>query len=281
MQREFDFTDADFERIRALIRKRAGISLTARKRDLVYSRIARRLRVLGLSRFSDYLDYLQNHNLEAQDFINALTTNLTAFFREEHHFVHLAQRFEALQASQAQDKGRIQIWSAACSTGEEAYSLAMTAVESFGSWTPPVSILATDVDTNVLEHAKRGVYGMERIERLDEARVKTFFLKGRGARAGSVKVRPELQALISFRSLNLLAPQWPMRGGFEAIFCRNVMIYFDKPTQYQILSKLHPQLNERGLLYAGHSESFNHATDLFRSIGKTMFAPVRGTAKEN
>lgn len=276
INREFIFTDEDFQRIRALIRERAGISLTEKKRDLVYSRIARRLRALDLSAFSEYLDYLQQQPDEAQDFINALTTNLTSFFREEHHFHHLAD--EMMQRRQIGQR-QYQIWSSACSTGEEAYSLAMTAVETWGTWTPPVKILATDVDTNVLAVARQGVYGMERLARLDRERLKTFFLKGKGRHAGSGRVRPELQALISFKTLNLLAPSWPLKGSYDAIFCRNVMIYFDKPTQYRILSRFHPLLAEHGLLYAGHSESFNHAADLFRSRGKTIFAPVRGAAQ--
>ena len=272
MDREFVFRNEDFARIRDLIRERVGISLTDKKRDLVYSRIARRLRALGLSEFSGYLDFLEQHEDEAQDFINALTTNLTSFFREAHHFDYLSQ---AMQAAQVTPRKPFQIWSSACSTGEEAYSLAMTAIETFGCWNPPVRILATDVDTHVLEHAQAGIYGMERLEKLPIERLRQFFNKGRGSRTGSARIRPEVQQLITFRPFNLLIPQWPFKGRFDAIFCRNVMIYFDKPTQYKILSRFHPLLSEQGLLYAGHSESFQHAGDLFRSQGQTIFYPVR------
>ncbi|WP_200881840.1 CheR family methyltransferase [Nitrincola sp. A-D6] len=272
MDREFVFRNEDFERIRDLIRERVGISLTDKKRDLVYSRIARRLRALGLSEFSGYLDFLEQHEDEAQDFINALTTNLTSFFRESHHFDYLSQ---AMQVAQVTPKKPFQIWSSACSTGEEAYSLAMTAIETFGRWDPPVRILATDVDTHVLEHARAGIYGMERLEKLPVERLRQFFNKGRGSRIGSARIRPEVQQLVTFRPFNLLMPQWPFKGRFDAIFCRNVMIYFDKPTQYKILSRFHPLLSEQGLLYAGHSESFQHAADLFRSQGQTIFVPVR------
>ncbi|WP_417581383.1 CheR family methyltransferase [Nitrincola sp.] len=272
MDREFVFRNEDFERIRKLIRDRVGISLTDKKRDLVYSRIARRLRALHLTEFSDYLDYLEQHEDETQDFINALTTNLTAFFRESHHFDYLA---EAMQAQQAGTKRPFNIWSSACSTGEEAYSLAMTAIEAFACWDPPVRILATDVDTRVLEHAQSGIYDMERLAKLPDERVHRFFYKGRGARSGSARIRPEVQQLIRFRPFNLLMPKWPIKGRFDAIFCRNVMIYFDKATQYSILSRFHPLLSEQGLLYAGHSESFQHAADLFRSQGQTIFYPVR------
>ncbi len=276
MEREFVFTQVDFERIRNLIRDRVGISLSDKKRDLVYSRIARRLRALELKQFSDYLDYLMVNDHEIQDFINALTTNLTAFFRESHHFDHLSKQ---MLKRCANDNKIFRIWSSACSTGEEAYSIAMTAIETFGSWSPPVRILATDVDTNVLEQAKSGIYGSERIEKLSDARIKHFFFKGKGARLGSVKIRPEVQALIQFKPFNLLANAWPVKGPLDAVFCRNVMIYFDKPTQYQILSRFHPLLKERGLLYAGHSESFQHAADLFKSQGQTIFKPVLGHGK--
>lgn len=271
MEREFVFTQDDFERIRALIRDRVGISLSDKKRDLVYSRIARRLRHLGLHQFSDYLDYLLVSEHEIQDFINALTTNLTAFFREAHHFDLLsAQMLKRLAHSQEPFK----IWSSACSSGEEAYSIAMTAIETFSTWTPPVRIMATDVDTQVLAQAKSGIYGFERLEKMPQDRVRNFFLKGKGARKGSVKIRPEVAALIQFKPFNLLAPVWPVRAPLDAIFCRNVMIYFDKPTQYRILSRFYPLLKDRGVLYAGHSESFQHATDLFKSQGQTVFKPV-------
>nr|WP_202806889.1 MULTISPECIES: CheR family methyltransferase [Nitrincola] len=273
MDREFVFNPEDFERIRLLIRSRVGIALSDKKRDLVYSRIARRLRILGLKTFSEYLDYLAQAPDEMQDFINALTTNLTSFFRESHHFDFLADQMR--QSESLGGARHFSIWSSACSTGEEAYSIAMTAIEAFGSWTPPVKILATDVDTHVLAHAQQGIYGVERVEKMDGQRLKTFFLKGKGDRQGSVKVRPEVQALVSFQPLNLLASHWSLRGPFDAIFCRNVMIYFDKPTQYSILEKFRPLLSESGLLYAGHSESFQHAANLFKSKGKTIYYPVR------
>lgn len=271
-EREFDFTDKDFERIRDLAHERAGIFLSPKKRDLVYSRIARRLRALGLITFEDYLHQLEDNEDEAQDFINALTTNLTAFFREAHHFDLLADQLVEASAGR---RGPLKIWSSACSTGEEAYSLAMTAIEAFGSWTPPVRILATDVDTQVLSQAKRGVYASDRVAKMDEERVKSFFVRGKGKHQGMVKVRSQVRDLIHFNSLNLLAPNWPLKGPFDAIFCRNVMIYFDKPTQYKVLSRFHPLLTPKGLLYAGHSESFQHASDLFRLKGKTVFMPVK------
>ncbi|MBE0621406.1 MAG: chemotaxis protein CheR [Burkholderiales bacterium] len=268
--REFAFTAADFERVRKLIYGLAGISLSPSKREMVYSRLGRRLRTLGLSEFSDYLQLLDNGDpVELEAFTNALTTNLTAFFREEHHFPILAELLQRHKGG-----GQISLWCAAASTGEEPYSMAMTAAEVFGTLSPPVRILATDIDTNVLAKAQQGIYAMERLEKMSQERIRRFFLCGKGAQAGQARVRDELRALISYRPLNLLDSGWPIRGSFHAIFCRNVMIYFDKQTQYGILKKFLPLLRPDGLLFAGHSESFHHAADLFRPRGKTVYEPT-------
>lgn len=265
--REYDFTGRDFEYVRRLIYERAGISLSASKQNMVYSRLARRLRANGLSRFKDYLGLLEHgDDAEWEAFTNSLTTNLTAFFREAHHFQILAEHVQKRKSRQ-----QIQLWCSASSTGEEPYSMAMTMVEVFGSFSPPVHILATDVDTNVLATAQQGVYSMERLEKMPQHKLKRFFLKGSGSHAGSARVRQELRDMITFRQLNLLDEAWPVRGPFDAIFCRNVMIYFDKPTQYKILQKFAPLMAHDGLMFAGHSESFHHATDLFRLRGKTVY----------
>ncbi|MFO8003309.1 CheR family methyltransferase [Thioalkalivibrio sp.] len=267
--REFVFTDGDFDRIRGLIHAHAGIALNPGKRDMVYSRLARRLRALGIGAFGAYLEQLQPESEEWQHFVNALTTNLTSFFREAHHFPVLAERVTA-----ARRRGPVSLWSSACSSGEEAYSMAMTAIDALGSFAPPVRILATDLDTQVLERAARGVYPLERVAALPEVDVRRFFQRGKGAQAGFVRVRPEVRDLVTFRPLNLLGPRWPIRGPFDAIFCRNVLIYFDKPTQYRLLSRFHPLLHPEGLLFLGHSENVAHAADLFRLRGKTVCAPV-------
>ncbi|TPW00824.1 MAG: chemotaxis protein methyltransferase CheR, partial [Alphaproteobacteria bacterium] len=266
-QREFLFTDEDFERVRKLIYERAGISLAPIKRDMVYSRLARRLRALGFERFGDYLGFLISPagEEEWELFVNSLTTNLTSFFREAHHFDILQRHMAALK------QRPIRIWCSAASTGEEPYTLAIAACEAFGSMTPPVEIVASDIDTNVLAKAQRGVYPAERVERLSPERLRRFFLKGTGAQAGMVRVRSELQKLISFTRVNLLDARYPINGPFDVMFCRNVMIYFDKPTQYEILKKFVPLLKQDGLLFAGHSESFLHAADLFHSLGRTVY----------
>ncbi len=265
--REFVFTTADFERVRKLIYDHAGIALTAAKQDMVYSRLARRLRACGDRSFADYLARLERNDAgEWEAFINSLTTNLTSFFREAHHFDALAKHLKA-----ATEKRSLHIWCNAASTGEEPYSIAMTAVEAFNSPAPPVTILASDLGTHVLAQAERGVYPAERVERLAPERVSRHFIRGSGARAGSFEVKPELRRLITFRRINLLDANWPVQGPLDAIFCRNVMIYFDRQTQYGILRRFVPLLREDGLLFAGHSESFLHATDLFRSLGRTTY----------
>ena len=265
-EREFHFTQADFDRIRRLIHDQAGISLAPVKQDMVYSRLARRLRALQLGTFAEYLAVLETGDAaEWETFVNSLTTNLTSFFREAHHFEILRRHLEALP------QRPLRIWCSAASTGEEPYSLAITACETFDSLSPPVEILASDIDTNVLAVGQCGIYPMERVERLSQERLQRFFLRGAGAQAGQVRVRTDLQRLITFTRINLLDSRWPVRDHLDAIFCRNVMIYFDKPTQYQVLKRFAPLLRPEGLLFAGHSESFLHAADLFRSLGRTVY----------
>jgi chemotaxis protein methyltransferase CheR len=265
--REFAFTKEDFERVCRLIYEHAGISLKSSKQDMVYSRLGRRLRANGIDNFRDYLALLESNNeTEWEAFVNSLTTNLTSFFREPHHFPILAEHV-------VKNKGKhpISLWCSAASTGEEPYSMAMTIVDALGSFTPNVSIVASDLDTHVLAKAEAGVYPIERVEKLDTEMVKRFFLKGTGAQSGFVRVRPELRAMITFRPVNLLSKSWPIRGPLDAIFCRNVMIYFDKETQLKILERFAPLLQPDGLLFAGHSENFHNAAHLFQLRGKTVY----------
>lgn len=265
-QKEFLFTPADFERIRAMLYRHSGIKLNDSKKHMVYSRLARRLRATGLKSFQDYLARLEpDQGDEWEAFINALTTNLTAFFREPHHFLLLKEHVLSLR------KRPLRLWCSASSTGEEPYTMAMTMVDAFGSYKPPVEIIATDIDTNVLSKAKAGVYPLERVEKLPQETLKRFFLKGSGNNAGKVQVRKDLRDLISFRQLNLLDASWPIGGTFDVIFCRNVLIYFDKDTQLKILKRFAPMLESHGLLFAGHSESLHHAADFFKLRGKTVY----------
>ncbi len=265
--REFGYARADFNEVRGLIYARAGIRLNDSKHEMVYSRLTRRLRALGLPDFRSYLALLRSEDHpEWENFVNALTTNLTAFFREPHHFPVLAEHLRGLH----QGSGAM-LWSAAASTGEEAYSMAMIACEVYGTLWPPVKILATDLDSEVLQRASEAIYARELVKDLSPERLRRFFLNGSGAREGYVKVRPELRALVTFKRNNLRDDNWDLRESFDCIFCRNVMIYFDKPTQYQVLTRIARVLKPQGLLFAGHSESYFHAVDLFRSCGRTVY----------
>lgn len=271
---DFLLTDHDFSKIRTLIHQRAGIALGAQKRQMVYSRLARRLRELRLKEFSTYLTFLEAdpNGDEWQLFTNALTTNLTAFFREAHHFPVLAEH--ARKCPQP-----LTVWCSAASTGEEPYSIAMTLIEALGSRAGAASVVATDIDTQVLAKGAAGVFTMEQVSKLSPARLKRFFLKGAGAHAGKVRIRPEVAAMVKFEQLNLLDPKWALKESFDAIFCRNVMIYFDKPTQGKILQRFAPLMKPHGLLFAGHSENFSFLNQTFRLRGQTIYELVSNRAK--
>jgi chemotaxis protein methyltransferase CheR len=262
----YPFTQDDFTRIRELIYQCAGISLASGKRDMVYSRLARRLRARQLDCFSDYLELLESGDpQEMEAFVNALTTNMTSFFREPHHFRILAEQLAQLPKTRS-----VSIWSCASSTGEEPYSIAMTAADALGNGSS-ARILATDIDTNVLAAARLGVYPVDQVLKLSPELHKRHFLRGEGRNAGFARVRKELRQMVTFKQLNLLDDAWPMRGRFDMIFCRNVMIYFDKATQQAVLKKLAGTLQPGGLLFVGHSENFHSASDLFTLCGNTVY----------
>ncbi|WP_018953820.1 CheR family methyltransferase [Thioalkalivibrio sulfidiphilus] len=269
---DFEFTDRDFRFIARFIGEHAGIVLSDAKRDLVYGRLQRRLRALGLRRFSDYCELLeQGDGEELEHFVNALTTNLTSFFREPHHFEYL-QKDLLPRLLRERSERRLRIWSAGCSTGEEPYSIAMVVAETVPEdW--DVRILATDLDTNVVATAAAGRYGADRVEGISEARRRRWFLRGKGANQGMVRVRPELQELIRFRPLNLLDP-WPMRGAFDIIFCRNVVIYFDKSTQRVLFDRFAGQMRPDGHLFIGHSETLHKVSERFQLLGNTIYRRV-------
>lgn len=273
LERDLVLTAEDFARIRQLIYQRAGIVLAEHKREMVYSRLAKRLRHHGLTRFSDYLARLerQPEAREWEAFTNALTTNLTAFFREPHHFPLLAEHVRARP-------GPIRVWSAAASTGEEPYSIAITLSEVLGSRAGDARVVATDIDTEALARAEAGIYALEQVHKLGEERMRRFFQRGTGRQAGMARVRPELRTMVEFAPLNLLAPSWPVSGPFDAIFCRNVMIYFDKTTQARILERFAPLLKPDGLLFAGHSENFSYITRALRLRGQTVYTRASAAA---
>ena len=271
-EREFVFTETDFRRVRGIVYEYAGIQLSDAKRDLVYSRLARRVRALHFDDFGHYLDHVETSgDGEFTEFLNAITTNLTSFFRERHHFDALRQTMLPQLMKARASSRRLRVWSAGCSTGEEPYSIAMTlrdVMPEGSGW--DARILATDLDTNVLAHARAGVYNEERIQQLPDSTVRRWFRRGRGGHKGKVRVAPELQPLITFNQLNLMEP-WPMRGKFDVIFCRNVVIYFDKATQAKLFDRFADALADDGFLIVGHSETLYRVTDRFELIGQTMY----------
>jgi chemotaxis protein methyltransferase CheR len=268
---EFTFSNADFVRVKRLIYERAGISLHDGKRAMVYSRLSRRLRETGDPTFQQYLDGLEAlhgpaGDAEWQEFINCLTTNLTSFFREEHHFHALHDALKPLA-------GRpLRLWCNAASTGEEPYSIAMTVSEAIGM-SSQVRLLATDIDTRVLATAQRGVYPADS-RGLSPQRLQQHFQRGTGANAGFIRAKRELARMIEFRTFNLMAPHWSLGEPFDMVFCRNVMIYFDHATQRKVLEHIHGVTKPGGLLFVGHSENFTDSRDLFQLRGKTIYQRV-------
>jgi chemotaxis protein methyltransferase CheR len=266
--REFEFQPRDFAKVRTLIYDRAGISLHEGKQAMVYSRLSRRLRETGHNSFEAYLRDLESGGQaqEWQEFVNCLTTNLTSFFREEHHFHALTDWLKA-RGNQS-----TRIWCAAASTGEEPYSLAITCAENLGLHAN-VKILATDIDTNVLATASRGVYDGQ-ARGLNPTRLRSYFLKGKGNNDGCIRVKPELSRMIEFKPFNLMNTSWSLGEPFDIVFCRNVMIYFDAATQRKVLERIHGVMRAQGKLFVGHSENFTESRDLFLLRGKTIYDRV-------
>jgi chemotaxis protein methyltransferase CheR len=269
--REFAFGDEDFAALRKLVRELTGISLTEQKRELVYGRLSRRLRALKLDSFGEYRQLLAANGAELVHLCNAITTNLTAFFREQHHFVHLRDHILRPLASAPGGTRRLRIWSAGCSTGEEPYSIAMSVLEALpdlSGW--DIRILATDLDSDVLERARRGIYPAERVTGLDTTRLARFFSAHGESATPSYEVVPELRALISFRQLNLVH-RLPMKGPLDIIFCRNTIIYFDKETQRDLFGRM-AQLQRPGdLLFVGHSENLFKVSTDYTLVGRTIY----------
>lgn len=265
------FTSADFRRIRQLAYEHAGIALNDSKQHMVYTRLAKQVRTLQLKSFADYLDGLEGNDNDVawQVFINALTTNLTFFFREPHHFDMLAEHARLYGRMHRGEKYRV--WSAASSTGEEPYSIAMTLLECFDYDHSRFEVVASDIDTQVLTKARGGVYPVTNVEKLSRARLKQFFLRGKGDNQGRVKVKPALAQAVSFVPFNLTAQDWSKWGAFDVIFCRNVFIYFDKPTQRSILEHFASHLHGHGMLLLGHSENIQYVTSRFEPCGRTAY----------
>lgn len=269
--REFEYTGKDFQKVVNTIYKVSGISLSERKEDMVYSRLARRLRKVGLTSFNDYLDFVAGDNEEQKAFVNALTTNLTHFFRESHHFDYLTDvLFPEIFKSQQK---RIRFWSAGCSTGEEPYSLAMVWEQLNNRPTGiDFKILATDLDTNVLETGIEGIYSVDKLAPVDEHYLK-WFTQTASCSANQKQADDQLKQYIHFKQLNLMQ-EWPIKGPFQLIICRNVLIYFDKKTQEKLIKRYYDLLEPGGCLILGHSESLGANRDLFKNLGQTIFRKI-------
>lgn len=269
-QREFAFSDEDFRFLAGLANSKTGIVLTENKRNMVYGRLARRLRALELTSFRDYCSLLQSPQGEEElvNLVNAVTTNLTSFFREAHHFEHFAGVIREV----AEKSKRIRVWSAACSSGMEPYSMAMTmkhALPELHKW--DAKILATDIDSNMLSIGMTGEYKTSDLEQLP-GHCQQFVQSG--SKPQTVRMRSDLKSLITFKQLNLLEP-WPMKGPFDAIFCRNVVIYFDKPTKQRLFDRMANILPLGGWLYIGHSENLHGISDRFELVGRTIYRRVK------
>jgi chemotaxis protein methyltransferase CheR len=276
-EREFLFSDEDFLSLRELVREVAGITLSEAKRELVYGRLSRRLRALGMESFRDYRDLLAGPQgkEELGAFTNAVTTNLTSFFRENHHFEYLRQHVLAPMAEGHGRQRRLRIWSAGCSSGEEPYSIAMTIAETLPDWQKlDIRILATDLDTDVLARASSGIYAEDRVRGLGQRRISQFFEPVEQPRGTAYRFDAKLAGLISFRQLNLMHAL-PMRGPLDVIFCRNVIIYFDKDTQRGLFARLAPLQSPDALLFLGHSETLFKVSDAWQLIGKTVYRRAR------
>ena len=265
---------AEFDYIRRLIHDYAGIVIGDNKRSMVQGRINRRMRELGIRDVGEYLDYIRAApEVERDGLASALTTNVTSFFRENHHFEYLKEQF--LPGIRGRGLRRLRAWSAGCSSGEEAYSIAITLLEGMADqpgW--DIGVLATDLDFNMIRFAREGIYPLDRVERLPPDQLKRWFLRGGGSQAGKVRVRPELQRVVKVMPLNLLE-EWPMSGPFDVIFCRNVFIYFDRDVKSRIVDGYAELLPADGLLFIGHSESLHGLTDRFELIGNTVYRKIR------
>ena len=273
-QREFLYTRDDFDFLRKISNEHSGILVPDDKFDMFYSRLSKRVRLHGLANFKEYCRYLkQNPDKEFTEFINAVTTNLTSFFREKHHFEYLENTVIPDVLKRNSTKKTIKVWSAGCSTGEEPYSLAMTLLENVPSdW--DISILATDLDTNVLQTAADGIYSNDRVDGLSAKTLKRWFKKGKGSNAVKVRMNPELQEIIYFKQLNLMK-EWPIKNNFDFIFCRNVLIYFDRETKERLAQRYGELLAIGSHLFIGHSESLNQLDTCFELIGNTIYKKVK------
>jgi chemotaxis protein methyltransferase CheR len=270
----FKMSNADFDEVRSLTQRLAGIHLNEGKRELVSARLSKRIRILGMKSMGEYLGYVREQKTQEEliSLLDALTTNLTSFWRESKHFDYLAGSFLPRWVGNTQQlrERRLRIWSAGCSTGEEPYSAAMLLLSELEQCRIDIKVLATDLSTKVLETAKAGLYDAERIKQVpDEIRTSCFIPEKINGKT-RYRVHPRIREIVSFSRLNLTGP-WPMKGPFDCIFCRNVMIYFDKTTQQTLISRFFEILRPGGVLFVGHSESLAGISHKYQYLQPTIY----------
>jgi chemotaxis protein methyltransferase CheR len=270
-----ELSDTDFDQFKTIIERESGIRFNSSKKILVEARLLRRMRELEIGAYSGYLEYLcDNYNDEIVNLINCITTNKTEFFRESFHFQVL--RDTVLPEFEGRKKRKLRIWCAGCSTGEEPYTIAITLLEYYGNRCPAdTRILATDIDTSVLSHAFEGIYSADSVKPIEDPLLRKYFLRGKGSDQGKFMVKEPLKKLISFRRLNLLADCFPMNGPLDIIFCRNVVIYFDRDSQIKLFTRFHHYLDDEGYLFMGHSEALTYMSDLFSLWGRSVYRKNR------
>jgi chemotaxis protein methyltransferase CheR len=273
IEREFEFTQDDFNFLRKIVNSKAGIVVVDEKIDMFYSRLARRVRSLGLSSFKQYCDLIKDEKegVEVTQLINAITTNLTSFYREAYHFDFISEHLVPEMLRESSGSRKLRIWSAGCSSGEEPYSIAITLAQSglqTKGW--DIEILATDIDSNVLEHGAAGVYSVDQIQSIPEQFVVSGFLKGKGEQFGKVRIKPDVQSMVKFAHLNLNS-NWTLPEPVDVVFCRNVIIYFDKRSKKNLVDRVAENIKTGGYLFIGHSESLFNVSDRFELVGKTIY----------
>ncbi|MFW5988066.1 MAG: CheR family methyltransferase [bacterium] len=271
-------TDNEFKKIRKLVYENIGVNLTEKKRALIISRLSRRLRKLNLYTFNEYIKYLNNNSEEIETFFNLITTNVTHFFREENHFNYLRDIY--LPELKQQENKIIRVWSAGCSTGEEPYTLALVLYEYFKEKNHQINILASDINTDVLNRAAIGIYKKEAVENISYEMLTTHFKLGIGKNKGLFKIKDHIKKLVTFKKINLTTvKKFPIKKKLDIIFCRNVFIYFNQKTQRQVLNKFHDYLKANGRLFMGHSERINPekcGNKCWQMCKPTIYRPILG-----
>lgn len=274
MDYKIPFSSRNFTFLKNLARDYAGLDLGDNKKWMIYSRLSHLLIALNIKSFDEYCNLLQQGNKEyLRTFVHGVTIHETQFFREEHHFEYLKNKFLPEFTAGSNKNSNLKILSAGCSTGQEPYSIGMSLLETMDSLALDPFILAVDIDSYVLELAEKGIYSYEAVKKVKKERLKRFFLKGKNTQKGYAKVKDELRRLIAFREMNL-ASNWSLRDQFDVIFCRNVILYFTKEVKEKVIEKFHQYLKPSGLLIMGYSEILDDFEKEFRLIGNSVYERI-------